>query len=145
VAGCGVIDRLETARLINTPELLTALSMILASDGELHDRERDLISKLSTRRGVSTKQLKLVFATAQAADSRISIPQDLQQARVFMDHLIQGALIDGRITHAEQKLLKHAAGQLGWSKADFKLAMARNRRELHTQAKQIIQQHRRRS
>ena len=34
-------DRLEAKRLTHEPELLTALSMVPTSDGEMHYKERD--------------------------------------------------------------------------------------------------------
>jgi uncharacterized tellurite resistance protein B-like protein len=144
MAGRGIVDRLEADRLLNEPELLMALSTILSSDGELHDKERDFLSQLATRRGVSRERLKKIFAAAQASQNSIRIPQHPQQAKVFMDHLIRGALVDGRITRSEKKLLNQSARQLGWSNADFKLAVARSRRELYSQAKGIIREHRRR-
>lgn len=140
----GITERLETDRLLNEPELLSALSMILAADGELHAKEREYITDLATRRGVPKDRLKQIFASAQAKDSRLTLPEDDRQARVLMDHLIRGALIDGRITRSEQKLLNQAAAQLGWSRADFNMALARCKRELYQQAKQIIRQHRKR-
>lgn len=140
----GVTERLETDRLLNEPELLSALSMILAADGELHAKEREFITDLAVRRGVPKERLKQIFAAAQAKDSQLTLPEEGAQARLFMDHLIRGALIDGRITRSEQKLLNQAAGQLGWSRADFNMAVARCRGELYQQAKQIIRQHRNR-
>ncbi len=141
----GGVERLETDRLLNEPELLSALSMILASDGTLHKKERDFITGLAVKRGIPKERLKQIFVAAQSDDSVISVPNDPAQARVFMDHLIRAALIDGRITRSEHCLLNQAAGELGWSNADFKLAVAKSRRELYLQAKQIIRQHKRRS
>lgn len=140
----GITERIETDRLLNEPELLTALSMILAADGELHEKEREFITDLATRRGVSNERLKQIFRAAQAKDSQIQLPTAPRQAKVFMDHLIRAALIDGRITRSEQKLLSRTARELGWTSADFKMAVARSRRELHMQARQIIRQHRHR-
>ena len=139
----GRVERLEGDRFLNEPELLTALSRILTVDGELHDKERDHIINLAESRGVSKDRLKTIFATATSKDIPISVPQNLQQANVFMDHLLRAALVDGKVTRSEQKLLLQAGQQVGWSAADLKIALARIRKELYQQAKTIIRDRRR--
>lgn len=136
-------ERLKADRLLNEPELLTALSRILTVDGELHDKERRHLIQLARSRGVSEDRLKTIFATATSKDMPIIVPQDLRQANVFMDHLLRAALVDGRVTRSEHQLLLKASQQIGWSAADLKIALARNRRELYQQAKQIIRNRRR--
>ena len=55
-----------------------------------------------------------------------------------MDHVIRAALIDGRITRQEQKMLAQVSKQLNWANVDLKMAIARNRGELYQQAKEIL-------
>ena len=57
-----------------------------------------------------------------------------------MDQLIRAALIDGRITRQEQQILLQVSTKLNWSKADLKIAVARNRSALFKQSKAIINQ-----
>jgi len=138
----GGTERLEADRFLNEPELLTALSRILAVDGELHKKERDHIINLAERRGVGKEQLKKIFNTATSADIHIRLPENLGQANVFMDHLLRAALVDGKVTRSEFQLLLQTAQQIGWSTADVKMAIARIRKELFQQAKQIMRQRR---
>ena len=74
IADRSIVTRSETDGLGQIPELLTALSILLTSDGELHDRERNFVSKLATRQSISPKQLKLILASAQVGDSHIRLP-----------------------------------------------------------------------
>ncbi|MCP4510829.1 MAG: TerB family tellurite resistance protein, partial [Fuerstiella sp.] len=142
-ANCDTVERLESDRFLNEPELLTALSRILTVDGELHDKERRHIIDLAQSRGVPKERLKTIFATATSKDISITVPQNLQQANVFMDHLLRAALVDGKVTRSEHELLLKAGQQIGWSAADLKIALSRIRKELYQQAKTIIRERRR--
>ena len=134
----GAIERFETDRFLNEPELLAALARMIASDGELHDKEKEYLTDLAKRRGVPMDRLKQIFSTAIADDQPIQLPQGREQANTFMDHLIRAALIDGRITGHEQKLLLQVCRQLEWEQADLKYAIARNRNKLYQQAKAVL-------
>jgi uncharacterized tellurite resistance protein B-like protein len=139
----GGVERLETDRFLNEPELLPALARILTVDGELHAKEREHIINLAESRGVSKARLKTIFATAKSQDIPINVPRNRQQANVFMDHLLRAALVDGKVTRGERDLLINAGNQIGWTAADLKMAHARIRKELYQQAKTIIRQRRR--
>ncbi|MEO1978997.1 MAG: TIM44-like domain-containing protein [Fuerstiella sp.] len=139
----GSVERLEGDRFLNEPELLTELSRILTVDGELHDKERKHIIDLAQSRGVPKDRLKTIFATATSKDIPITVPQNLQQANIFMDHLLRAALVDGKVTRSEHQLLLKAGQQIGWSAADLKIALSRIRKELYQQAKTIIRERRR--
>ncbi len=139
----GSAERLEGDRFLNEPDLLTALSRILTVDGELHDKERKHIIDLAQSRGVPKDRLKTIFATATSKDIPITVPQNLQQANVFMDHLLRAALVDGKVTRSEHELLLKAGQQVGWSAADLKIALSRIRKELYQQAKKVIRDRRR--
>ncbi|MCR9197255.1 MAG: TIM44-like domain-containing protein [Planctomycetaceae bacterium] len=143
VAALGGVERLEADRFLNEPELLTALSRILAVDGELHEKERAHIVAMAESRGVDKQRLKTIFNTASADDVPIQLPQDRGQADLFMDHLLRAALVDGKVTRSEYDLLLKTSEQLGWTKVDLKMAIAKNRRELFQQARQIIRNRRR--
>ena len=61
---------------------------------------------------------------------------------MFIDHLVRAALIDGRVTRKEFKLLLKAGGQLGRGPDELKAVITRNRKELYEQARQIIRKRR---
>ncbi|MCA9010102.1 MAG: TIM44-like domain-containing protein [Planctomycetaceae bacterium] len=143
IAQQGGVERLETDRFLNEPELLTALARILTVDGELHEKERQHINALAERRGVPESRLKTIFATAASNEIPITVPEDRQQANSFMEHLLRAALVDGKVTRSEQDLLLQAGSQIGWTAADLKIALGRTRTDLYQQAKKIIRQRRR--
>ncbi|MEM6472755.1 MAG: TIM44-like domain-containing protein [Planctomycetota bacterium] len=137
----GGVERLESDRFLNEPELLISLCKLIAVDGQLDPKEQELVVDLAKRRGVEGERLKQVFASAVADDTEIELPKEPGQAKVFMDHLLRASLIDGRVTRSEVELLRQASKQLHWSDADLKLALKRTRKELHQQAKQILRDH----
>lgn len=130
--------RLQTERLSNDPGLLLAVAKMVMSDGELHPRERNLITKMANRRGVKGECLEQILAAALATTDPIQVPQSTGVKRQFMDQLIRSALIDGRITRKELQLLMQISKQFNWTNADLKYAVARNRSALFKQSKAII-------
>ena len=138
----GGVERLESDRFLNEPELLTALSRILTVDGQLHEKEKQHILELAERSGVPGDRLKSIFATATSEEIPITLPQNRMQANAFMNHLLRAALVDGKVTRSEYALLVRAGEQIGWAAADLKMALARVRKELFTQAKTIIRERR---
>jgi hypothetical protein len=137
--------RLEADRLLNEPELLAGLARVLMVDGELHEKERRYITELAERRGIPTPRMMMILATATSEEAPINVPQNLIQSKIFMDHLLRAALVDGRIRRVEFELLLQACQRIGWSAADLKLGINRIRKELYQQAKKIIRDQRRSS
>jgi hypothetical protein len=137
--------RLEADRLLNEPELLAGLARVLMVDGELHEKERRYITELAERRGIPTPRMMMILATATSEEAPINVPQNLIQSKIFMDHLLRAALVDGRIRRVEFALLLQACQQIGWSAADLKLGINRIRKDLYQQAKKIIRDQRRSS
>ena len=134
----GSVERLETSRLLNEPELFAALARMVVSDGELHEKERKYLADFAKRRDIPEDRVKQIFATAVDSQQAIQLPEGRQQAVLFMDHLIRTALIDGRITSHESQLLRQVGEQLNWSPADLKHAIQRNRSHLYQQAKAVL-------
>ena len=131
-------SRLDSERLFNDPALLAAMAKLVMSDGELHPRERKLITKMANRRGVKGERLDHILATASAINDPIQVPKSPDLVRKFMDQLIRAGLIDGRITRQEQQILLLVGKQFNWSITDLKHAIARNRSDLFKQSKAII-------
>ena len=139
----GGVGRLETDRFLNEPELLAALARVLMVDGQLHENERRYITELAESRGVQTNRLETILATATSEEIPINVPKNLEQSKMFMNHLLRATLIDGRIKRVEYELLRQAGQQIGWSAADVKLGIVKIRTELYQQAKKIIRDRRR--
>jgi hypothetical protein len=140
----GEVERFETSRLLNAPELFTALVRMVVSDGELHDKERKFLTDFGTRRGIAKDRLKQIFAAAVDSQQPIQIPEG-KQGVLFMDHLIRAALIDGQISSHENELLCQVGKQLNWAPADLKHAIQRTRNDLFRQAKTVLRAEKKKS
>lgn len=132
------VEGRESGRLTNASELLTALARLITVDGELHEKEQKHMIAMAKTRGVSKERLQSVMATATSRKIPLSLPRNRQQANVFMDHLLRAALVDGQVTRSERELLLKAGEQMGWTRADLKMALARIRGELYQQARRIL-------
>ncbi|MEM0927615.1 MAG: hypothetical protein AAGJ83_16330, partial [Planctomycetota bacterium] len=141
IESLGGVERLESDRFLNEPELLVSLCRLVSSDGKIDPKEQELIMSMAKKRGVTDERLKQIFASAAASDTDIELPHDPREANVYMDHLLRGAMIDGQVTRSEFHLLRQASKKLNWSDADLKLALKKTRRELHQQSRQIIRDH----
>ena len=132
--------RLESERLTNAPELLSAMARMMAVDGELHAKEKEQLTRLATRRGFDQERLNQVFTAALADNSSVYLPEEPRAARAFMDHLIRMALADGTLTKEEKALIMQLGQQVGWIAADVNVAIARSRNALYRQAQEALRQ-----
>ena len=137
------VERLEDDRFVNEPELLGALARIVLADGLLHAKERKYLKKLANRRGVCDARLNEIVRAAGASEQPIMLPDNEDEANVFVNHLVRAALVDGRITRSERKLLTRAVAKFGWSEERLNKTIARNRDELYRQAKTILRRRKR--
>ena len=140
----GEVERFETSRLLNEPELFAALVRMVVSDGELQDKERQFLTDFGTRCGITKDRLKQIFAAAVDGQQPIQIPKG-KQGVLFMEQLIRAALIDGQITSQEKELLRQVGEQLNWGPVDLKHAIQRVRSDLFRQAKSVLRAEKKRS
>lgn len=136
---------LETESLTNLPELLGGMARIMAVDGELHPKEKEHLTNLAVRRGFSKSRLSQIFSAALASDEPIKLPEKPPEVRAFMDHLIRVALIDGKLTGSEKKVLVQIGERVGWVAADLNVAITRNRSALYREAQAIIRKQKKNS
>ncbi len=131
-------NRMATDRLLNEPELLVALTRLATADGVLHDKERAHLTSMAASRGVPPERIQQILSSGQELSQPIQLPEEPEEARAFMVHLIRGALIDGEISKEERHLLQGVGGQIGWVDADLKRAIKAERARLYQQARDIL-------
>ena len=84
------------------------------------------------------ERIQQILSSGQELSQPIQLPEEPEQARAFMVHLIRGALIDGEISKEERTLLQGVGGQIGWVDADLKRAIKAERARLYQQARDIL-------
>ena len=112
------------------------LVQMMRADGEIDERERDVLRSVARKAGMREAALdELVEANAGAALARPSGPLDLAEAGAWMEVLAEVALADGRLDPAELQLLRELGEANGLAKADVGMIVARTRTRLYRDAK----------
>ncbi|MEE8601965.1 TIM44-like domain-containing protein [Euzebya tangerina] len=131
-------NRLENDRLANEPELMVALTMMAAADGQLATKEIEHLTQMARSRGIPVERVQQFLASGAASTHTITLPDNREQAQAFMSQLIRGALIDGEISKEERTLLATVSRQMDWVEADLKRAIKQERKKLYQQSKEIL-------
>jgi predicted lipid-binding transport protein (Tim44 family) len=108
VAGPGtdsVMDIQERERL------LYMMAAIASSDGGVDAGERKLLKLCATRWNISWQNVEMALNAGPQLFNRL-IPRGSPEASVFMRHLVDMALVDGRVDRKERRMLEAAAAHL---------------------------------
>jgi uncharacterized tellurite resistance protein B-like protein len=100
-----VLDMQERERL------LYMMAAIAASDGGVDAGERKLLKLCATRWNISWQNVEMALNAGPQLFSRL-IPRGSPEASVFIRHLVEMALVDGRVDRKERRMLEAAAAHL---------------------------------
>jgi uncharacterized tellurite resistance protein B-like protein len=124
--------------MADDPDLLVAMAKLMAVDGHLHEQEARMLTQMAASRGVPVSRVQQAIASGEAGTATIELPDDPQDQRAFVEHMVRGALVDGQISKGEHALLVDVATRLGWSAKDLDLVIKQQRAALYQQAKAIL-------
>jgi uncharacterized tellurite resistance protein B-like protein len=108
------------------------------ADGQLDDKERELLESYASKYRIPTERLDQLIAAARANDLDVPLPTDRNEARATLTAMARAALADGRISRGEQSLLEAAGQQLGLSDRDVTLLLRHAKAELFADARQAL-------
>jgi hypothetical protein len=91
--------------------MLYMMAAIAAADGEVDAGERKLLKLCATRWNVPWQNVEMALNAGPQLFSRL-IPRGSPEASVFMRHLVEMALVDGRVDRKERRMLEAAAAHL---------------------------------
>ncbi|MBF5040862.1 hypothetical protein FGE12_00555 [Aggregicoccus sp. 17bor-14] len=92
--------------------LLYMMAALAAADGEVDARERRLLRTCAERWSVPWVNVERALSAGPALFDRL-IPTASAEAEVFLRHIVQMALVDGRVDRQERRMLEAAAQLLG--------------------------------
>ncbi|CAM3733578.1 TIM44-like domain-containing protein [Corallococcus sp. ZKHCc1 1396] len=92
--------------------LLYMMASIAASDGDVSNAERKLLKLCAERWSVSWANVEMALNAGPQLFERL-VPRGSPEAEVFLRHIVEMALVDGRIDRKERKMLEIAAQHLG--------------------------------
>jgi tellurite resistance protein len=100
-----VMDAQERERL------LYMMASIAAADGAVDEQEKKLLRLCAKRWEVSWKNVEMALSAGPQLYNRL-IPRGSPEAADFMRHLVEIALVDGRVDRKERRMLEAAASHL---------------------------------
>jgi hypothetical protein len=91
--------------------LLYMMAALAASDGEVDPKERKLLELCATRWSVPKDKVRMALNAGPQLFDRLA-PRGSPEAEVFLRHIVEMALVDGRIDRKERRMLEFAAAHL---------------------------------
>ncbi|KFE70128.1 transporter [Hyalangium minutum] len=91
--------------------LLYMMAAIAAADGAVDASERKLLKLCATRWSIPWQNVEMALNSGESLFGKL-IPRGSPEAAVFLRHLVQMALVDGRVDRKERRMLEAAAGHL---------------------------------
>jgi predicted lipid-binding transport protein (Tim44 family)/tellurite resistance protein len=92
--------------------LLYMMAGMAMADGVLDAKERELLKMCSQRWSVPWANVELALQAGPSLFERL-VQKGTPEAEMFLNELVQMALIDGKVDRSERKLLESAAQHLG--------------------------------
>lgn len=93
--------------------IIRAVVFMIGADGEYDPREMAFLNNLCTQLELPRKCVVDAFKGITGGKTTIRIPEDPETRSRIMDHLIDAALSDGRITDREQQVLEKVGKKMG--------------------------------
>jgi hypothetical protein len=91
--------------------LLYMMAAIASADGAVDASERKLLKLCATRWNIPWQNVEMALNSGEALFGKL-LPRGSPEAAVFLRHLVQMALVDGRVDRKERRMLEAAAGHL---------------------------------
>ncbi len=123
---------------VSTDILLLAMASTMYADGELDDKEMDMLGSFASQRGVSSEHLATIVNTVKQPDAQLPRPANTAEATEVLKAMVRMSLADGRIDDTEKALLENYATSAGLSKYAVTSAIAKQRKSLYKEAKKTL-------
>jgi len=120
------------------PEAAAYMAAIMLADGEIDEKEMDLLRHFAQARGVSQQQLQSIVQGVRAGQYRVSPPGTPQEAMEIVRAAAVMALVDGKVDDSEMQALQAMGSQMGLAPADIRNTVASERRRLYEQARDTL-------
>jgi predicted lipid-binding transport protein (Tim44 family) len=129
---------LERAALVPPDLMLSAMASAMYADGEIDDREMELIRSFAESREIPREKVQAIMSSLQQGTGQLPKPSGPAQARKVLEAMARMTLADGRLTGGEKKLLYAFGSSCGLSRADVNLTVAAEKKKLYREAKRRL-------
>lgn len=97
-------------------ELLCSILSLAAIDGSVNKQEMEFFDQICERIGASPEEKNAAFEKSRQGKGSIHLPEDEQHKKRLVYFLLQAAVVDGKITPEERRVLEAVVAKLGLSK-----------------------------
>lgn len=119
-------------------ELLAWAAQTLRADPSADGLEAALLRDVAARYGVPDETLDRIVTSARLGLVEVSLPEDREEARHWLEEMAAIAVADGRINRVEERMLRKLGRHLGYSDYDVRLVIRRQYQERYGQAKAAL-------
>jgi uncharacterized tellurite resistance protein B-like protein len=138
-----LISQLKSGRpiplspLADTPpgDLLAWLVKLSLADGVTTYGERERLEAVAAKYRVPKRELDRLLSAAANNQLQPSEPRDLDEAKRWLEAMVDVAVADGRLQPEELALLRSAGARLGYGDYDLDLLVRRHRHDLFVVAR----------
>lgn len=122
-------------------ELVKWTVAMMLADGEIDQKEMDLVTELAERKSISKDKLNKVISELKGSGDPVAAmigsgPFD-NGAEIFRQ-LARVALADGKLAKEEVAMLKTVGGKIGYVEADIDMLLKKERANLYREAKEAL-------
>lgn len=121
---------------IDADAVLGCAAAIMMSDGEIDDKETELLKSFAESKKVSSERLALIIDSVKAGTFECSLPEGAA-AKEFIRAMILMCLADGKVTSSERNMLESFAGKLSIPLNTVYEMMRKERSALYKKVKQL--------
>lgn len=126
-------------------ELAAWMVYVMLADGEIDDKEEQLLRTFAAARGVGQPQLQQIIAAMKAGQLEVHLPTSSAQAREWLGVMAEMALADGFIAKQEQDAMLALGEHLDLTPYDVNHIIATTRKRLYQEGKARVRDLRRQS
>lgn len=119
--------------------LIAWMVKMMAADGEIAPRERQLLQAAARARRLPQSVLENMLSAAEAGTFEPPEPLTLSDATVWLQGMIRMALIDGRLTPHEMELLQKMAQRCNYTAYDLSMLLKKEKGRLYRAARDTLQ------
>ena len=121
---------------IDADAVLGCAAVIMMSDGEIDDKETELLKSFAQSKKVSEERLSLIIDSVKAGTFECSMPEGAA-AREFIRAMVLMCLADGKVTSAERRMLESFAVKLSIPLNTVYEMMRKERSALYKKVRQL--------
>ena len=121
---------------VDADAVLGCAAAIMMSDGEIDEKETELLKSFAQSKKVSEERLNLIIDSVKAGTFEFSLPEGAA-AREFIRAMVMMCLADGKVTSGERRMLESFATKLSIPLSTVYEMMRKERSALFKKVKQL--------